>query len=280
MASQRLALRKSERIFSPSSVFWQVNSEWLAGLAGPRALLMQLAHPLVAAGVVEHSSFRQHGLARLYRTVRAADDLLFGSAERARRAARAIDRCHAGVRGTLATHTGSFTAGSHYDAQDPELKLWVLATVIDSTILVHDLFIRPLSPAERTSYYRDSRRLAGMLGIPQDVMPASYEGFTAYVASMLASDKLAVGDNGRTLATSLFGQGLTGSLTRAASFVGIGLLPARLRNAYGFPWDDKREQRLHRLAGLSRRIRRRLPNLICASPRAVIAGWRSREQHG
>jgi uncharacterized protein (DUF2236 family) len=122
--------------------------------------------------------------------------------------------------------------------------------------------------------------LASMLGIPKEVMPASYEGFTAYMESMLAGERLAVGDHGRTLATALFGPGLKRSLTRAAGFVGIGLLPPRLRAAYGFPWDDKREKRLHRLAALSRRIRRRLPNLICASPRAVIAGWCSREQHG
>jgi uncharacterized protein (DUF2236 family) len=188
------------------------------------------------------------------------------------RPARHINRCHAHVRGTLPIRTGSLAAGTSYDAQDPELKLWVLATLIDSTVLVYDLFIRPLSLVERRDYYQDSRVLAELLGIPQNVMPAAYTDFTTYVESMLASEALAVGDS-RTLANALFAPSLMGRFAQAASFVGIGLLPARLREAYGFSWDDKREIRLRRLAELSRRVRRRLPSVICASPRAVFAEW-------
>src|SRR5215467_1801541 len=113
-------------LFSPSSVFWRVNRELASGLAGPRAVLMQIAHPLVAAGVAEHSQFRQHRFARLYRTSMAAAAITFGSREFALRAIRSINRRHERVHGKLRAQAGVFPPGTAYDANDPELKLWVL----------------------------------------------------------------------------------------------------------------------------------------------------------
>jgi len=110
-------------------------------------------------------------------------------------------------------------------------------------------------------------------------MPASYEDFAVYMETMLASDLLTVGDTARELAKALFAPTLLGRLTFAAGFVGIGLLPERLRRAYGFSWDDQRERRLHRLAELSGRIRSLLPSVLCVSPRALIAERHIPHQH-
>src|SRR5439155_21804070 len=140
-------------LFSPSSVFWRVNRELASGLAGPRAVLMQIAHPLIAAGVAAHSQFRAHRLARLYRTSAAAAAITFGSRELALRVIRSINRKHQQVHGLLATHAGVFPPGTPYDANDPQLKLWVLSTITDSTLLVYDFFVSPLSTDEREQYY-------------------------------------------------------------------------------------------------------------------------------
>src|SRR2546428_1372125 len=94
-------------LFSPSSVFWRVNRELASGLAGPRAVLMQIAHPLVAAGVAEHSRFRQHRLARLYRTSMAAAAITFGSREFALRAIRSVNEKHRQVHGVLKAPEGA-----------------------------------------------------------------------------------------------------------------------------------------------------------------------------
>src|SRR5881628_1191039 len=145
----------SAGLFSPDSMLWRVNREGLAGLAGPRALMMELAHPLIAAGVDRHSNFKRDGLGRLYRTLRAANDLTFGDVSAARHAARHIQRCHVQVAGTLQERVGSLPEGTSYYADDPHLKFWVLATLIDSTLLVHDMFIRPLAEDEKEAYYRD-----------------------------------------------------------------------------------------------------------------------------
>src|SRR2546422_8458611 len=99
-------------LFSPSSVFWRVNREIASGLAGPRAVLMQIAHPLIAAGVAEHSRFREHRLARLYRTSVAAAAITFGSRDFALRTIASINRIHQRVHGTVRTQAGTFPAGT------------------------------------------------------------------------------------------------------------------------------------------------------------------------
>lgn len=77
-------------IYGPGSVSWRVNRDQLMLLGGGRALLLQLAHPKVAAGVFEHSDFRDDPMKRLRRTLDATLALIFGTTEEAGRAARGI----------------------------------------------------------------------------------------------------------------------------------------------------------------------------------------------
>ena len=95
-------------LFSPKSVFWKVNREIACAFAAPRAVMMQIAHPLVAAGVAEHSQFRKHRLARLYRTSLAAAAITFGSRDFALRAVRSINQKHLKVHGVLKAQAGIF----------------------------------------------------------------------------------------------------------------------------------------------------------------------------
>jgi len=162
--------RMGHPLFPPSSVFWRVNRELASGLAGPRAVLMQIAHPLVAAGVADHSRFRKQRFARLYRTSMAAAAITFGSRELALRVIRSINRKHEKVHGTLRTQSGIFPPGTPYDANDPELKLWVLSTITDSTLLTYESFVGPLTDRDREEYYRDSL-LARRAAIPPPTLP-------------------------------------------------------------------------------------------------------------
>jgi uncharacterized protein (DUF2236 family) len=259
--------------FSPQSSFWRVNRELLVILSGARAVMMELAHPLVAAGVANHSNFRRDSLGRLYRTLRMMINANFGSPETAHQAVNGVYRCHSHVKGTLPEGVGPFPAETGYCANDPHLKMWVLATLIDSTLLAHDLFVKPLTWAEKEAYYRDGQLLGHLLGIPARVIPATYHDFTAYVETMVNSDALTVSDTAREVAAALFAPPL-GPALRIASFVGIGLLPARLRSEFNFSWDEKKEKRLRRLAAWSRKIRPLLPTILCVQPEALIAEWR------
>lgn len=258
-------------IFSPNTTFWRVNRELLMYLAGPRAVLMQLAHPLVAAGVADHSQFRRYPLRRLYRTAMAATSITFGSADRAARAITQIGLRHTPVQGRLATSVGSFPAGTAYDANDPNLKLWVLATITDSSLLIYQMFVRPLSESEKEEYYRESRTAARLFGIPEELIPLTHSDFTAYMDTMLNNGVLTVGDAAGEVANALFAPTLIGRTAYALSLGSIGLLPESLRAQYGFKWTGSRQRTLHRLASLSRTVRPWLPSIFCVSPAALMA---------
>lgn len=258
--------------FSPDEPFWRVNREGLVVLAGARAVMLELAHPLVAAGVAQHSNFRGDSLGRLYRTVFMMVDATFGNTETARAAVGRVHRCHRTVEGALPAQVGPFAAATGYRANDPQLKMWVLATLIDSILLIHDLFVRPLSLAEKEAYYRDSRLLGRMLGIPAAVMPPTYTDFTVYMESMFNGDALTVSETAREVAEAIFAPPL-GPLIRTVSFAGLGLLPPRLQDDFNIHWDERREKRLLWLARQARRLRVALPTALCVWPHALLGQW-------
>jgi uncharacterized protein (DUF2236 family) len=260
----------TDPIFSPSSMFWRVNRELVSGLAGPRAVLMQIAHPLIAAGVAEHSRYREHRFARLYRTSMAAAAITFGSRDLALRVISAINRRHLTVHGTLQKQAGVFPAGTPYDANDPQLKLWVLNTIIESTLLVYEMFVSPLSEEGREEYYSDSLIVAKLFDIPEHLIPPSYADFRRYMNSMLGSDVVMVSDTAREIAHELFSGALEGRLLFLGSAIGIGLLPDRLRNEFGLEWSERRQFWMERAAAASRRVRGHMPSILCSSP---IATW-------
>jgi uncharacterized protein (DUF2236 family) len=263
-------------LFSPSSVFWRVNREIACGLAGPRAVLMQIAHPLVAAGVAEHSNFREHRLLRLYRTSIAAAAITFGSRGFALRAVRSINKKHQRVHGVLPVDAGPFPAGTPYDANDPELKLWVLNTITDSTLRVYESFVAPLSLKERESYYADSLTAAELFGIPSDMVPPTYADFLAYMNRMLESDAIQVSDQAREIAKALFSRSPSGRLLLVGSVVGIGLLPERLQQEFGFHWTPRRERWIQQSAAFAMSVRRHVPAVFCCNPFATLSGLRAR----
>jgi len=256
--------------FSPESVFWRVNRELATGLAGPRAVLMQIAHPLIAAGVAEHSNFRSHRIGRLYRTSLAAAGITFGSRKFALRLIHFINQKHRKVHGVLHAPAGPFPGGTPYDANDPELKLWVMSTITDSILALYDAFVARLSLAEREDYYRDSLLGTRLFGIPDRITPPNYAEFVAYMQRMLESGVITVSDDAREIAQNLFSSFL-GDVFFTGSTIGIGLLPERLRQEFGFEWTARRERWLTRGAFISRRLRKRVPRLLCSSPFATVA---------
>jgi uncharacterized protein (DUF2236 family) len=258
-------------LFSPKSVFWRVNREIACSFAAPRAVLMQIAHPLVAAGVAEHSQFRKHRLARLYRTSLAAAAITFGSKDFALSAIRSINRKHQQVHGLLRSACGIFPAGTPYDANDPDLKLWVLSTITDSTLLVYDLFVSRLSAEDRERYYADSLKVADLFGIPRSIVPPSYDDFRVYMDRMLHEGVIHVGDDAKNIVGALFARTPSGLLLFAGSAVSIALLPDRVREEFGYRWKIPRESWWERIPRVCRRLRRYTPSVLCANPAATFS---------
>jgi uncharacterized protein (DUF2236 family) len=214
-------------LFTPESVTWRVNQEPALLLGGGRALLMQIAHPGVAAGVAEHSDFRRRPVGRMLRTLELTLNLTFGVREQTLAAARQINGVHRRVR------------GAGYSARDPRLLLWVHATLIDSALLTYQEFVGPLSSAEREAYYQEAKLVGGLLGIANAAYPPTLAGFEAYLESMLDGDELSVDGRARELAAAVLRpplRGVPGLVYTPGRAVTAGLLPMRLRRAYRLPW--------------------------------------------
>src|SRR2546428_3358008 len=119
----------------PAPMTWRLHREVVLLDGWGRAILLQLAHPLVAQGVADHSGFatqRRGHVKRLKRTLRAMLALTFGTPEEAEKAAAGINRIHDRVHGRLAQAAGAFAPGTPYSAHDPALLAWVHVTLIDS----------------------------------------------------------------------------------------------------------------------------------------------------
>jgi uncharacterized protein (DUF2236 family) len=226
--------------------------------AGPRALLLQIAHPLVAAGVADHSDFRTDPWARLSGTLRSYLRIVYGTADAARGEIRRLSELHRGIRGDITEPAARRRHGTRYSALDPELALWVHATLVDSTIAAYDAWLEPLSRADRARYYEETLPVGRAFGIPASILPTDLEAFEAYLDGMLApGGPIEVGDVARELSDAILHPPLGPAVaaagwpfTQIASLAdaipsraygwlfwpSIGLLPDRVREGYGLPW--------------------------------------------
>jgi len=231
-------------LFGPGSAAWRVARERLLLAAGPAALLMQVAHPLVAAAIAEHSDFTTDPLRRLRGTLDATLRVTFGDHEQVDDAVAFVAQRHRPVRGRLSGSVGPFPAGTPYRGEDPELDLWVFATLVWTAVEVVDAFARPIPTAERHAYYGDMRQFGRLFGADESTMPADYTGLQRYVERM-SSEVLAVDSVAQTLARQILAPEpplVPRPLRPAPAMLAAGLLPPVLRHAYALPW--RRRERI------------------------------------
>ena len=255
------------------SIAERVNAERFALAGWSRAILLQFAHPLVAAAVAEHSSFRVglFGAAvRLHDTVAAMRRLTFGTPEQSQQTLEGIRAIHRRVNGRLRDAIGTWAAGTPYSAEDPQLVLWVHATLMESLPLVYGPVVAPLSAADRDEWCRQGAPLARALGAPDDV-PETWEALQDYLTGMYASGQIIVGNTARSLARDVLAprfSGLIAPARRMNRTITIGLLPARIRDQYGFAWQSHDDARLTRTLRLLQRVRRLTPDALAHWPDA------------
>jgi uncharacterized protein (DUF2236 family) len=222
--------------FARDGAAWRVGRELALLLGGGRALLLQVAHPLVAAGVAEHSDYRRDPWKRLEGTMNAVWAVVFGSRAQADRAVARVRAMHSRVQG----HTAE---GTPYSALDPELLMWVHATLVDTALLVYGQWVRPLRPGEEAGYYEEMKVAARLFGTPDEVMPATLGDFRAYMQEMLDGPTISAGETAREIAAAVMHPPLPLPLRPAmevANLITAGLMPPRLRQEYGLAWDPAR----------------------------------------
>jgi len=246
-------------LFPDDAAIRQVSGEAVLLLGGGRALLMQLAHPQVAAGVGDHSDFERDPFGRLQRTLEMTYAVVFGTEDEADLVARQLWAVHERV------------TGPGYRANDPELLMWVNATLVDTALRVHARFLRPLRGDEAERYYEDSIVVAEVLGVPRDVQPPDLAAFRKYMRHMVGT--LEVSDTARQLADAVLhprlpwvaepGMALARELTS-------GLLPRPLREQYGLGWDRNRKAALLLAGAASRQVLPRVPSPIRRVPARTL----------
>lgn len=261
----------------PESVSRKIQGETVLLLGWGSAMLMQFAHPLVARGVADHSGFRRDTGApwvRLQRTLHAMLALTFGTEEQVAAAAGAINAVHDRVHGTLPQSDGRYPAGTTYSARDPTLLAWVHATCLDAFMRTYELYVGALSPEEKDRYCAESSRVAPRLGIPSGHLPMTAEELAASMGRMLTSGQIEVTDTARRLARDLFTPALP-VVARPAMWVvrllAVGLLSARIRQAYGFPWSPRHRVTFRVCVWLVRRTLPLWPPVLRYWPAARLA---------
>jgi uncharacterized protein (DUF2236 family) len=234
----------AEGIYADDAIIRRIYREHMMVLAGPRALLMQAAHPVAWAGFYAQTASKDEPYERLHRTAQIVELVTYGPRREAERATRRVRAMHRTVRGELREAAGRFPSGTPYAADDPELLLWILATLVDSGMTVYQRYVRALTAGEREALWQDYRIFGRLFGLPDAAMPASYGDFRRYMRRMLDGDDLFVTDEALSTAREIVMRPpvplAARPLVELANFVTVGLLPSRIRGQYGFSWDPAR----------------------------------------
>lgn len=254
--SERLADRLADR-----DVLRALAAEPLVGLGAGRALLMQLAHPGVARGVAEHSDFADRPLARLFGTLDFLLVVTFGTPEQVARIAAKVRGVHTAVR------------GDGYSGDDPDLQMWVNATLVDTALHMYEHVMPPRGDDRGLSeeYYRQARIVAEVLGCPLDAQPPDLAAFRAYMAGTLAA--LDVTDTAREVAAAVLWPRKLRVLFPALTVFRLltaALLPEELRERYGLPWNPRRRRAAAALLRTAGAVHRVTPRRLRRPPEFVL----------
>ena len=254
-------------LLEPGSVAWRVASEGVLLLGGGRALILQVAEPRVAAGVAEFSTYREAPWRRLFRTIEVTTRIVFGDGPESAEAAAGLRRVHEGIR-------GRDDAGRAYRALDPKLLVWVQATLLDTSLLIYDRYVRRLGDDERAAYYEEMKPVSEAYGIPRRQMPADWSSFREYFEEMVESG-LRVTATTRDVADSVLNPELplparlpARPAVEALRLLTVGTLPDPLREPLGLEWGPLRERLLTASQGTIRRLLPLAPSVVRQFPAA------------
>ncbi len=257
----RARLLRSDHVRTgPDSISWKINREMVVIAGWSRAILLQLAHPSVAAGVHGHSTFRgslRASFRRAHSTIGAMLSLTFGDTEQVVEAAARINSIHDRVQGQVPGRTAQV-----YSAHDPDLQRWVHATMVDTIPMTYERLIGPLTMRERNQYCLEATIMEPLLGMPDRWLPRDSAQLDTYMREMLEGGTLVVTDTSRSLARALLYPPrwqVAWPAFRAMQLITIGSLPPALRQAYGFEWRPKDERAMARWTAILRTLGRILP---------------------
>ena len=220
-------------------VFRRHGAEGVLLLGGGAALLLQLADPRIAHGVVRHSDFRSRPLDRLFGTLDYIYAVGFGDDETVRAAVRAVNAAHVPVRAAAGEGRPA------YSAFDADAQRWVASTLAAVALDLRERLWGPVDEATGDAIVRGYAAVGQHLQATREGWPETRAEFEAWWADR--AERLAVGDEARAVARALlsrqagFPAGAT-TLLAPVRLLTAALLPAAVREAYGFRWTARTER--------------------------------------
>lgn len=239
-----------EVLVGPESVSWRYGSDPRLYLVMLYPLLLQVAHPVVSAGVQDFSDFEARPWQRLLGTLDYVTLLIYGGAD-AIEAGRRLREMHKRFRGVRPD-------GRRYSALEPSAYAWVHATLLDSYITGHAQFGRPMGRPERDRFVREYRGLGRLIGVRESELPDTWTDFRRYFESMIDEQLTPTASVTSVLRAiqeakppplpvpSPVWRAVRVPARRALWLGGVGLVPERLRERLGIEWTaaDERQFRL------------------------------------
>ena len=221
-------------------------------LGGGRAILLQVADPVVGAAVAAHSNFANRPVDRLHNTLTFVYGVMLGTSAEAALVAKVTARAHARIPG----------------ANDPDRQLWVAATLYDTAVRVYERLHGPLAPRDAEAVLASYARLGTSLEVPAAAWPSSTAQFADYWSRSVSA--LDVGPQARQVAHDLFHPTTAPLWLRAvlplARLLTASLLDPDLRDAYGMRWSRGHERRASAAWAAIRALARVLPQRALTAP--------------
>jgi uncharacterized protein (DUF2236 family) len=264
-------------LVGPESVTWRRVSDVRLYLVMVYALLLQVAHPTVGAGVRDYSDFERRPWNRLLRTIDYVTLLVYGGAQ-AVPAGRRLRELHR-------RFTGMRDDGCRYHALEPDAYAWVHATLIDTYVTGHAHFGTPMTGRETDQFYAEYRRLGRLIGVRERDLPETWSGFRAYFERMTREELVHTQAVDHVLTAirrvppppgpvpELAWRAFRIPASDALRLGAIGPMPPELRHRLEIAWSWRDELRFHALATVSRSFSPLLPERLKITGPAQLR-WR------
>ncbi len=267
-------------LVGPDSVSWQVTSDSRLYAAALYPLLLQVAHPTVGAGVNDYSDFERRPWDRLMKTIDYVSLLVYGGQD-AVAAGRRLRELHKHFKGVRAD-------GEPYTALEPEAYAWVHATLLQTYVVGHAHFGRPMTPGEIERFYVEYRGLGRLIGVRERDLPETWSEFETYFNRMIAQELVHTVSVDRVLGAirqappppvpmpDALWRALRIPAAQVLRLGGAGLMTPALRTRLGIPWSLGDETQFRVLGGISRGLTPVLPERLKVMGPAQLR-WRRAE---
>jgi uncharacterized protein (DUF2236 family) len=261
-------------------VTWRVASDGRLMAGSGYALMLQVSHPVVGAGVSEHSNFRADPWGRLLRTLDFTTSMVYGGPDLALETGARVRAMHEQIKGVMPN-------GERYHSLEPEPFTWVHATLADALVRANARFVRPIPARELEIFWAEWKRLGRFLGVRERDLPERWADFGDYLEWMIR-ERLEHTDSVDDVLDALGKppppevRGVSESLWRVirgpAAHGGrlgtVGLMPPLLRRKLGLRWTRAQQLELRAVGAASRRAGPVLPKSVKTFGPAYLK-WRN-----